>query len=392
MGRIFDFFEDSFQPLLGGKKYDDWKRDSLELQKVKIRNKKLAKEFEDTCSNNGGFLTYAEFLQIDQFGNNGYHNAHKYHGFTPAFKHWAKAIYVFLSENNIHEIVELGPGDGNLAEDLFKLCEQDQYELTWHAVEIGDFFRDILHIRFKKYKKYLGHIVKTIEELPPLDEALIISSYCIDSIPPHLFINTDNSIHFPTNLLGTTIKDGVVTECILSEGQLKEKNISIEKGIYTHNNISFDLTSWKLSPYQRAYIITEGFELLIQAGKKVNKPTILVIDEFRKSTKTLRTDHFLPPLHLNKKNRHKFNPRKSYERSGELLLYYPIYLESLLSVLKGIGLNNIKCDVDPKLASELAHKTWKVPKQYVSFLCFAILATGKINTPSVIPVSFPENN
>lgn len=392
MGKIFDFFEDSFQPLLGGKKYEDWKRDSLELQKVKIRNKKLAKELEKASANEAGILTYAEFLQTDQFGKNGYHDTHAYHGFTHTFKNWSKAIFTYISENNIHELLELGPGDGNLAYDLFELCEQNDYRLTWNTVEVGDAFRAALKTRFKQNLKYVGHIVKNIEELPQLNNALIISSFCIDSIPPHLFINTDNSINSPTSILGISIADGIITECILSKEQLKEKNISLKDGIYTHNSISFDLSSWKLSPYQRAYIIVDGFELLIQACKKVKNPTLLIIDEFRQTTKMLRTDHFLPPLHLNKKNRYTFNPRKSYERSGELLLYYPIYLESLLSVLKGIGLDKVQQDIDPKLASELAHTTWKPPGNRFLYLCFAVLATGNFHIPHVIPLSVPKAN
>ena len=53
---------------------------------IKIKNKLLAQELEEACENSNGVLTYAEYLTIDQFGENGHYAKSNYHGKTDVEK------------------------------------------------------------------------------------------------------------------------------------------------------------------------------------------------------------------------------------------------------------------------------------------------------------------
>lgn len=392
MNRISNFFSDQFRPILGGKNYEAWKKDSLDLQEVVIKNKKLALELELECKNKGGFLTYGEYIQIDQFGTHGYHATHKAHGFTPSFKNWIYPVFTYLKENNIHEIVEIGPGDANLAYHLFLLCEKEKFQLTWNAAEVSDIFRDKIKIRFQKqFKKYIGAVAKTVEELPQVHKALIISSFCIDSIPPEIFINTSFKKACPNSVIGIKIQDGKAIEFILNQNQLKTRGIMIDQGTVTYHGTSFDISSWILSPMQRAYITIPGFKTLHNALQKVKDPSVLVVDEVRASTAILRADHILPPLYLNVKNRHRFNPNAGYLRSGEMLYYYPFYLDSLTSMLDSLGFQNIESDIEPRLAARVGHLEWKTDGRFRLYLCYGILASQKNKKSKKIILSTPQS-
>lgn len=392
MNRISDYFSDRFQPILGGRKYEDWKKDSLDLQTVTLKNKKLASELEEACRIKGGFLTYAEYLQIDQFGTYGYHAKHNYHGFTPAFQMWTDAVFTYLIKHKIHEVVEMGPGNANLAHNLFLLCEKHNFKFTWNAIEVSDTFRKKIIVKFsdKKFKKYLGKIVGKVEELPSFQKALVISSFCIDSIPPEIFINTSSKIAFPNAVIGVKIKDEVINEFILNEKQLKTKGMAMRNGHVNLNGTSFDISAWMLAPMQRAYITISGFKTLIDVIEKVAEPTVLVIDEVRTGTAILRADHILPPLYLNIKNRYRFNPKRGYQRAGELLYYFPFYLDSLLSLLTSVGFKDIESDIEPKFAAKLSHKTWSPTKLYRLFLCYAVIASDKKKSSQKITLTTPK--
>lgn len=393
MGWFSNFYHDWMRPILGGRDIHEWEKQSVSLQTVELKNEKLSQELENACNKAGGFLTYSEYVEIEQFGANGYHSTHKHHGFTPSFKIWKNAVFQYITRHNIHEIIELGPGNGYLAEDLLNICEKNHFGLTWNAVEIEDNFRENIQKRFgkEKYKKFVGDIVKTIDKLPYYNTALIISSYCIDSIPPEIFVNTKNTITYPESIIGIRVKNNVLTEFILNQTQLHAKHFKIEKGICIFNGISFDLSSWKLAPMQRAYIILKGFKTLYDTVAKVKHPTLLTIDEVRTSQEVLRSDHFLSPLYLSIKNRYRFNPETGYKRAGELLYYYPIFLSSILSTLKSMGLTNITYDNEQKLAAILENKTWIPDKRYRYFLCYGFLAKGTPKMIKKITVSFPED-
>jgi hypothetical protein len=72
--------------IAGRNNYEDWKIKNYSLKKATIKNKQLSEELEIACQKSGGFLTYAEYLQIDQFGQNGYHANYKDHGITATHK------------------------------------------------------------------------------------------------------------------------------------------------------------------------------------------------------------------------------------------------------------------------------------------------------------------
>ncbi|MGE5042222.1 MAG: hypothetical protein ACM3IJ_04955 [Candidatus Levyibacteriota bacterium] len=392
MRSIADIYHDFFRPILGGRKYEDWQKESFQLQKVEIKNKKLALELEEECKKRGGFLTFAEYVQIEQFGKSGFHNTHFYHGFTPTFKTWADAIVQYVSGNDIHHIIEVGPGDGNLAHLLYKGFQKKDFRVQWTGVEILEKQRAVIENRFKdkKYAEFFGGVAQDLTALPYYNKALIISSFCIDSVPPEALINTKKASGIPDAAIGIKVEDGFLEEFILEKGQLKKKGMDLENGIFTKNGISYDVRAYRLSPMQRAYLTFDGFRLIYDAAKQVKHPTILVIDEVRDTIDVLRSDHILSPLYLSVKNRYKFNPHKAYERSGEVLYYYPFYLDSLLSMLRGMGLAVTEYDLEPKLAAKLSGKPWAPDPRVSRYLCYGILANGTLTKNNTFKLSFPR--
>lgn len=128
---ILNYLQYLLSRLIAGRKnYELWKKENYSLKTAKIKDKKLAKELEDEYSQKGGFLTFAEYLQIDQFGKNGYHANHALHGETNAHKHWAKAVVCLCLEKDFEKIVEFGPGEGKLALEVIKLAQKMAKEIT----------------------------------------------------------------------------------------------------------------------------------------------------------------------------------------------------------------------------------------------------------------------
>lgn len=392
MSMISEFLSDWVQPVLGGKKYEDWEHESLKLQTVTIKNKTLAKELESACEKNGGFLTYAEYLAVDQFGDNGYHMRNKKHGFTYTHTNWAKAISSYIKLHDIHQIIEIGPGIGILAHELFSLSKKHNFPLKWSGVEVSDPFREhIKHVfRGKKYKDFLGQLVKTISELSNQTDALVIMSYCIDSVAPEIVTNTKSAISTPNAVIGVKIIGDTLSEFILNENDLSKKGIKIIGTTLKIKDSTYDISSWKLAPLQRAYITFESFSMLSEIAQKVENLHLLIIDEVRTETNVYHSDHILSPLYLNVKNRRHFTPRQGYIRSGEMLYYFPFFKETLISVLKSLNLVQIESDIEPRMAAKLSGKNWKANPRF-RYLCYGILAHGKPKIPKIVHLEFPPS-
>lgn len=391
MATLFNFLRDWTQPIIGGKKFTDWKKQDLNLQKVKLKNKKLSKELEMACQKDG-FLTYAEYLQIEQFGEHGYHAHHKDHGFTPTYKIWSQAIFSVLQKNSIHTVIDVGPGNKYLAESLFKLSQKNNFSIQWNGVEIEESFRESIKNAFKdkKFNSFFGRIEKSIDKLPYYNNAFVIFSYALDSIPPEILVHTRQEIGYPDTMLGIKVENGILTEFILDEEDLKKKDIAIKNGIITFRNTVFDLSSWKLAPMQRGYVTLQSFSDICKIFQKVKNPSLLIMDEVRTSPEVLRSEHILSPLYLNIKNRYSFSPSKAYERAGELLFYYPLFLTSILSFLEDSGFQNIQFGPEEKVSSEILGKNWTPDKKFRYFLCYGFLGQRKIKPKKIIRLLFPQ--
>lgn len=391
--KVSYFLKDWVKPILGGKSYKEWEKESLHLQTVPIPNKKLAQELENACSKNGGFLTYGEFLQIEQFGKNGYHETHSAHGFTQTHSAWKNAIFSYLQTHNIHQVIELGFGNGSLADELYGLSQKNNYQLTWSGIETQESFCRLIQKRYasKKFNSYLGAVEQTVDKLPYYNKALIISSYFLDSVPPEIVIHQNKTLSYPDSMIGITVRDGVLQEFILSSQDLETKHIRFENGVITINNTSFDISTWKLAPMQRAYVTFDAFATLHHVIKKVKDPSVLIIDEVRTSREVLSSQHILSPLYLSIKNRYGFTPRTAYKRSGDLLYYYPLYLSSILSFLRDSGFSNIDYDPEAKLIAKITNKKWVADKKFRYLLCFGVFASEKKNALNPIFLTFPEH-
>src|SRR5579864_1986248 len=93
---------------------------NIELVSTKIKNKKLSYELETKCIEQGGVLTYAEYIHIEQFGENGYYAHSKHKGSTPVHTRWGKALAILCKEFNYETVIEFGCGNGNLGVEIVK--------------------------------------------------------------------------------------------------------------------------------------------------------------------------------------------------------------------------------------------------------------------------------
>lgn len=388
MLKFHNLLTDYGPKILGGKKYNKWQKERFKLQSVEIKNKKLAQELEHECRKNGGFLTYSEYINIEQFGLHGYHATHTSHGFTTSFSLWPKAILQYLKKHSITSIIELGPGDGKLFHKLAILAEKEGYRFTWYGIEKVAAFREKILSQVKN-KDYIGGIFETEEKLPRLENTLILSSYCLDSIPPEILINTSLKEGAANSVIGIQIEGGILQEFVLTEAQLEEKGLKLKNGKFTKNHISLDFSKWKLSHMKRVYYHVDSFEKLYKVIDKTKKSHLLLIDEVRESIyESFKSDIIFPPLFLSVKNRYAFSPATSYNRAGELLYYYPIFVPFTKIFLLNSGFQNISCNFETKAALEIIGEKWTARKN-MRHLCFAITSRSSNPLPTHINCVIP---
>jgi|GEM_PF-3118562 len=376
---ILDFLEFKKSQLISGdKNYLKFSKENFKLKTVEIKNKKLALELEKECDKLGRFLTYSEFLNIDQFGEYGYHKSHKDHGMTGVSNRWPEAIVKLLAKYQIYNMIEFGPGNGKLALKTVKKANERGIKIKWSGVEIIDSFRREIKENFKKHNLYynLNFISDTLTEIKIQDKSAAVLSYSLDSIPPDIFLNIRDST-FPTHMLGITVKNGILKEILLDKSLLKRKNITLKKGVYQKNNgVKVNLNNWNLKPYQRLFLSTLALENLIGLVNALpEKSLILIIDEFRVSPPFWEFNHLGVPRDLNTYRRDRFDLDNLYATSGENLLYYPFYYFSFLNILKQLELDVLKNDEEEKMANEISGKKSKRGKPS---LTYSILAIKKI--------------
>ncbi|MBI2033030.1 MAG: hypothetical protein HYT10_01020 [Candidatus Levybacteria bacterium] len=389
-----NYLEYKLSTLFAGKKYyEDWKIKNYHLRKAVIKNKLLAKELETACQKNGGILTYNEFIAIDQFGKNGYHATHGYHGITGSHKHWAQAVFKLAQKKGYSYIVEVGSADGSLAIDSITQALKSDYPLFWTCVEINASLQKETIKRFKQKNltPYLKQTTTIIDNVRFSKPCIGIFSYTLDSIAPEILWNSKKGQHTPDTILGITVKNGLLEEIILTKKQLSEKGISLTNGIYTDSKgIQFDIRSWNLYKGQRAYLSLPAFSLLASFIRKIPLGSmLLIIDEFRPPPAPWHTNHFLFPKDLLMYKRECENIEKTYEYAGEQLFYFPSYLTTTEKLIQSLGCNVEQTDTEQKLAHDLSGRRWlKRPKMYFTY---ALLTSAKKTASrKLLPVEFPK--
>jgi hypothetical protein len=357
---------------------------------ITIKNKQLALELEQACNENEGILTYAEFLNIDQFGNNGFYATSPFHGKTDVEKRWGGALANYCLRLGHDTIIEVGCGTGELGVATAKAYKsKTNKNLNWIGVEIDKNLHPKIFQNFKtqNLQECVKHLAVTLDELLVQKNPLIIFPYCLDNIPPNIFLNTKSYAHYPNALLGITIKNRILNETNIPQEILQKKGIRLENGIFTENKLSTKLTSWKLRKGQRAYVSTDAFITLYQYAKKFKDSTTIIIDEFRKEPFNLNLDNLATPKSLYEKNLEAFDRIRYYRESGQHNLYYPIYRDTLLKFLTAIGYGSIEYDVEQKIAAELRGKRWfPVAKYYTTFAYIAKDLADKHT--GVLPITF----
>lgn len=388
---VFDYLQFQVSSLIAGKRnYPEWKIKNYSMRHVPLTNKLLARELEIACKKKG-ILTYAEYLSIEQYGNHGYHAGHSYFGRTNTHNEWPKALLVLCKESKFKHVLEFGSGDGSLGVALIKQAKKEHIQLTWHGVEINKNLREQTKTDFKNegLKQSLGKVVASSKDITIDEPSLVVFSYSLDSVPPEIFINTKNDRGVPDTIIGIRIKDNILTEFALTKEQLKQKGIVIENGIVRYKSVRYDLRSWKLYPWQRAYISLEALTLFRDVVEHCRKKSLfVVIDEFRPSPFIWEIHHCCIPKSLNKLQRESKSITAYYQQCGENLLYYPFYFEAFTTLLNSLGFSSINYDVEQKMARTLHGAPWM--PLHKTYYTYAFVATKNQDIiPSTVIVAYP---
>ena len=357
------------------------------LKTAVLKNKKLAAELEDACRKNSGALTFAEYLSIDQFGTHGYHTNSKYHGEQRSYEFWAEALVRHCVNNNISNIIDFGPGNGNLGIHALKYGNKIKKTFTWSGIEINKDLRKVIKEGFQKEKLIfqLKYLVSSLDKLPVNQKSATVFSYSLDNLSPEMLINTTRDISFPTAIMGVTISGNVLHETIFTNDQLRKKGVHLKNGIFTDNRgQSFDITAWKLKPLQRACIPLPAATILTSLTKRlVNGSSILIIDEFSSDPYYVYNKHLNIPKDLTAYYRHFEDLNDLYRTSGDSLLYFPTYANAYLKILKSLGFSGIDIGFQDEIVNKLAENKIKKPSKG---LCLAITGIKKrlIKSPVAI--------
>lgn len=379
--------------IIGGKKnYEKWKEDLYSLQQQPIKNKALAKEMENACKKSNGVLTMEEYFQIDQFGKNGYHAIHSSNGNTNSVDEWAPALVNYIKNNKFKCVLDIGCGDGKLGITMAKLARKQKYKFTWHGVDINPNLFPVIKKGFEKEKilDYLGKITPTIGGIKLTEKTLVVFSFSLDSIAPQLVINASEKISPPNALIGVTVKDGLVSEKILTRKELKAKGISLKNGIFYSKNLSLDLSLWQLHPWQRAGIPIGACKMVADTvSARPKESAFFVLDEFSPQTHFWDTDHLAIPRDLTTASRDVNSGLLLYPDTGEHLLYFPSFLPTYLSLFQNLGLTNIKYGLDFAYAKYLSKNEIVRLRHEKRWRCYGLSGVKTGKTKKLIKLGGP---
>lgn len=361
---------------------------------IKIKNTQLYNELEKACEKKNGVLTYAEYLTIDQFGENGFYSTSKTHGKTDVEKRWGNALSNYCQDLGYNTILEFGCGNGDLGVSISKAYKKKtKKNIKWIGVEIDSRMHERIYNNFCSHnlQDSVEKIAISINELRAYqnDTLLIVFPYSLDNIPPQILLNINYSTSQPNALLGIKAKNGTISECIITPDVLQKKGIRIKNGIYSQDNYQCNISSWKIRKGQRAYIPVDALLTLYSYVKIFNSNSkYIIIDEFRKEPWFFNLDNIGIPKSLYEKNLVCNDRFRYYRESGKHNLYYPLYINTLLQFLNSIGFQSIDYDVEQKKAARLNNKPWISFRENYATLAFTAqnLNTNKKN--NILPITF----
>ncbi len=347
------------------------------LYSARIKNTKLATELEKACQKDG-FLTYAEYMHISQYGKYGYHQTHTYHGATDVFLRWTKPLITICKQEDYHHIVEFGCGDGELAHSVAK--EITDFTLDWTGIDINESELKKASSRLASLYKtnFTFHTATTIENMKLKEKRIALFSYSLDSIPPEMMINTTDKLALPNAILGIVVKNGTLSEIVPTKTQLAKKSLAITKKGIRQGKKQFDFSSWKLLPHQRAYFPIGAYEIVQQYIKTLPPDSLLmIIDEF--APPALFTEHLCPPKDLDKyaPARSCTNIQKQYEQTGENILYFPSPLREYIQLVKTEGIRTVFYGPEHDLAKNIA--AWKHQFFNTYAICYVIFGKKQVS-------------
>ena len=392
---LHDYISYKLSSLVAGRKnYDAWKKRNYSLKSVEIKNKKLAEELEAACKEKESFLTYSEFINIDQFGQHGYHSVNKNFGATANCAYWPKALAALCKDKNYSEVIEVGPGDGSLAVNLIKAAKKIGCNVLWSGVEKNSRLHDVIVKRFKKegISKNLRQISSSIKEIKINSPCIVLFAYSLDSIPPEIFINTRKEISFPNALIGISVKNRILREIVLDKKLLYRRNIELDNGIYKDNNGKyFDISGWQMHSGQRAYVPVHAISTFIDYVRRVPCESLfVVIDEHRPSLFRWETGHLGLPkdLYAHTKDIIDIDLEDAYENAGKNLLYFPMYFDIFLKLLKEFGFRSVKYENEQRLAKNLRSGSWSELKGLCATYAF-IASENSMKSVDNFRIAFP---
>lgn len=359
--------------------------------KIKIKNKQLAKELEEACHKRQGVLTYAEYLHITQFGTHGFYANTTVHGKTDVEKRWGTALASYCQKQGYDTIVEFGCGTGELGVATVKAYKHLTNKfLSWTGIEIDTKIHEKIFENFQRQQlnNAIESITASLEKIQTKQNSLFVFPYSLDSIPPHIFLNTEETPLYPNAILGITVENAMLSEEIIPPALLQKKGITLERGVFTQNGYAFDLATWKLRRGQRAYIAPDVFRIIDTCAKKMKQNSgIVIIDEFMNEPWSFNFGNLGTPKSLYEKNLSCHERDRYYRQSGKHNCYYPQYVYSLYSFLHAVGFTAISYEVEQKKAAELEGKRWMPLKENYHTLAF--IATGLSKKSSaLLPVTF----
>lgn len=358
---------------------------------IEIKNKLLAQNLEKACEEKDGILTYAEYLTVEQFGANGYYAVNKRHGQTDIDHRWGPAIAKYCKKSGHKTIIEFGCGTGELGVATCKEYKQITNEkLTWIGVEIDKKLHKKIYDNFRKnsLQNYIGAIVTTLDDIPNIQNALIVFPYSLDNIPPQVFLNMQNTSNKPDALLGISVKNGMLSEEIIPPNILHKKGITLADGLFTQNDYTYKLTGWKLRKGQRLYLATDVFSTLYYSAKKFKNATFIIIDELKNEQWNFGLANLGTPKSLYEKNLPCDERIRYYREGSKHNLYYPMFNISLHKFLHMIGFRSIEYEIEQKLAANLNDKGWyPFRKKFTTYAFIAKQFVEKKITAMPIPSS-----
>jgi len=375
---------------IGKDLYHTYKKEIHLAKNISIRDKPLMQELEKVCKNNFGVLTYAEYTAIEQFGDNGFYATSDLHGKTDIDDRWGMALATYCQKNSLERIIEVGCGSGELGiETVIAYEKLTNKHLKWTGIEIDKRIHENIKVLFTTYsvQESIEQIATTLDEVSVKPNTLIVFPYSLDNIPPHVFLNTTEKRMYPDALLGMTMNNGKLSEIIIPQEILQKKGITLSNGMFTQNNITYKLTTWKLRKGQRAYIATDVYTMLYQYAKKFGGSAhLIIIDEFRDASLAISWENLGTPKSLYERNLVMNDRIRYYRESGMHNSYFPVYKDSLLQFLNTIGFQSITYDIEQKVAAQLSNKKWlPIRKKYTTFAFLAHTLVRKNHAILSIP-------